>query len=561
MPDFVVSPIERIINRDAVIQKLDLSEHEGNKRFIAGYANIAGIKDSQDDVVTLEALQNAWSKWKSNPDFCILSLLHTNVPMAKVWFDEVTDTAGRTHRSGMDERGLYIVAQVRDDVTLSDDVWNDIKSGKYRGFSIGGKNLNPQPEICRAGVCTKDITDFELYEVGIVDQPANEVSIFNVLKCDDLAKLAEDTKHLTEKILVEDFAKVSKKPCPNGKHYHVLIKSGFGLETILNDESFTIITEPVEGEEYVTLFDLALLRPHGVLSAEKRNGGFNPSPLEEEPKKGETPLSENLEEVIEESTSDSQESETPETQVDEPAIAPITIETLAADLARVIERLENMEKNLPEEKAKYPWGKCMKDRQAEGYSEERARKICGSIRARTVSHAKKFHGFETDKEAYDFILDKAENDELFSYTLDKAIEIAINTEKIEKSAETGEKPVETEPVKPEALTMEQLQAQIVSIEARLPPEEKPQVIEGAKSVEIPETEMPVTPEPTVAQVKPLEATPAPKPEPKPEPVEPEKIETRGVAVQVVDRPAKPDIASIHPVSWDEIRRERKKVRM
>jgi len=482
MPDFVVSPIERIINRDAVIQKLDLSEHEGNKRFIAGYANIAGIKDSQDDVVTLEALQNAWSKWKSNPDFCILSLLHTNVPMAKVWFDEVTDTAGRTHRSGMDERGLYIVAQVRDDVTLSDDVWNDIKSGKYRGFSIGGKNLNPQPEICRAGVCTKDITDFELYEVGIVDQPANEVSIFNVLKRDDLAKLAEDTKHLTEKILVEDFAKVSKKPCPNGKHYHVLIKSGFGLETILNDESFTIITEPVEGEEYVTLFDLALLRPHGVLSAEERNGGFNPPSLEEEPKKGETPLSENLEEVIEENTSDSKESETPETQVEEPAIAPITIETLAADLARVIERLENMEKRLGEEK----------------------------------------------------------------------------TEKIQKSAETEPKPVEAEPIKPETPTVEQLQAQIVALEARLPPEEKPQVIEGAKSVE---AEIPVTPEPTIAQVKPLEATPAPKPEPKPEPVEPEKIETRGVAVQVVDRPAKPDIASIHPVSWDEIRRERKKVRM
>jgi len=355
--------VAHIIDSNALIQKLDLSEHEGNKRFIAGYANIANIRDSQGDIVTLDALKNAWEKWKSTPEFCILSLLHSNIPLAKVVFESVTDNKNKLHQSGVDERGLYIVAQVRDDVTIADDIWEKIQRGEFRGYSIGGRNLNPQPPECKAGVCTSEITDFELYEVGIVDQPANKVSLFNVLKRDTLAKLAEVTKSIKEMALQKGIIRISKTPCSEAKHYHVLLDISKDnplykqLSQIFEGDDFVIIDEKKEGEEYVSLFDLALLRPRLVITEEERHGGVNPPPLQDAPKnQGETPLSEKIEEVIEEKTEDSKESETSETpepveekqeeEVVEEVIAPLTMETIAADLAQLRQLVEDIGKKV-----------------------------------------------------------------------------------------------------------------------------------------------------------------------------------------------------------------------
>ena len=114
--------LEGIVNPAYVIKKLDIKGSSENGRYIAGYANVAGVRDNQGDIVTLEALQKAWEKWRRNPDYCILSFLHSNIPLAKVVFEPVTDSGGRTHQSGVDETGLYLVSQVRGDTTLADEM-------------------------------------------------------------------------------------------------------------------------------------------------------------------------------------------------------------------------------------------------------------------------------------------------------------------------------------------------------------------------------------------------------------------------------------------------------
>jgi len=352
-----------IINKTADIKKLDLADVEGNKRFIAGYANIAGIRDSQGDIVTLDALRKAWEKWRQNPDFCLLSILHTNIPVAKVVFDEVRDSEGNTHLSGVDEKGLYIVANVRDDVTIADEVWKDIERGKIRGYSIGGKNLRPRLPECEGDVCTRQITDLELYEVGLVPNPANKVSLFNMLKSDDLAKVAEMTKTFKESIISEGFIKISKVPNQEAGHYHVVVdheglrRNVLKMSREMADAGMVFIDEERDGEEYVSLFDIARLRPYSVLTEEKGDGGFGLSPLSDEPKTdGETQMSEEKD-VKKEESDDSEEEETPEVKADEEekdeeenaeapeAIAPITYESLAADLSRIAGELEKLHKD------------------------------------------------------------------------------------------------------------------------------------------------------------------------------------------------------------------------
>ena len=403
-----------LIDSKALIKKLDLRE-ENRKRIIAGYANVANLEDSQGDIVTLDALQNAWSRWRSNPDFCVLSLLHSNFPLAKVIFGDVIDGNGNLHRSGVDDTGLYIVAEVREDTTVANEAWEKIERGELRGFSIGGRNLSPQLPVCDGEKCVRPITNLELYEVAIVDQPANRVSLFNMLKRDDLAKLADATKQLQEGILEEGFIRVSKKPHPETGQYSVLMrregepktdaeraKTHFKIsdeewgklppekrkeyigklpprgqratekaETLFNGTRFSVIYEPVEGEEYVNLFDLALLRPESALTGEALNGGVDSPPLK--PEKVDTPTlqgglsldKEEMEVKTEQDSSTEDESEPSEAPVEaevkegeaeEPAVAPVTMETLMAELALLNERLGNLEAKSVEkvEKAETP---------------------------------------------------------------------------------------------------------------------------------------------------------------------------------------------------------------
>jgi HK97 family phage prohead protease len=354
MPDStaatLVNPINdslsQLVDKNAVIRKLDLREERGGRRIIAGYANVANIQDSQGDIITLEALRNAWDKWSANPDFCLLSLLHSNIPLAKVVFEDVVDSKGVTHRSGVNDTGLYVVAEVRDDVTVADDVWRKIESGEFRGYSIGGRNLNPQPTQCAGDKCSRQITNLELYEVAIVDKPANEVSLFNMVKSDDLAKLAEATRGLGEQILAEGAVKISKRPCPVTGKYRVVVGAGIDASKLFSPDKFALTDKTVEGEEYVSLFDTALLRPESVLTGTDVGGGVNPSPLQAatpdtpNPPSGIT-LEEKKPEEVKTEPSKKDESEPPKTPE---AIAPITLETLMAELARVTARLDDMEK-------------------------------------------------------------------------------------------------------------------------------------------------------------------------------------------------------------------------
>lgn len=340
-------PLERIINPDALIRKLSLRDNEGNSRYIAGYANISGIVDSQGEVVTHEALKNAWAKWRANPDYALLNLLHQNLPMAKVIFEPIIDSNGNTHLSGVDEKGLYIVGLVRDDVTLADEVWEKIERGEYRGFSIGGRNLNPQPPDCSSGTCIREINALELYEVSIVDQPANRASLFNLLKRDGLAVLAEVANQFKEQIVTQGVVKISKTlGCDCGK-YHILIESDMVDPSIFETENTRVVEKAVEGMEYITLFDHALLRPFGVLVAEEQHVGFNSPHLSHKPKsEGDIPL--NKEEKNEVKIEETKETpETPEEKVakePEEAIAPLTIESIAASLAQIAGRLDVLEK-------------------------------------------------------------------------------------------------------------------------------------------------------------------------------------------------------------------------
>jgi HK97 family phage prohead protease len=363
------------------ITKLDVQDQE-NKRFIAGYANIHGVVDSQDEMVTREALEEAWNKFIQSPEFALCQLMHSNIPIAKIILEEVVDGGGNTHKSGVNDKGLYIVAQVREDITIADDVWKRIESGQFRGFSIGGRNLKPQGQTCIGDRCFSAIKNLELYEVSIVDKPANKVSIFNILKRDEelndsLLKLARITSDFTETILIEGIIKVSTTPNKDGKYEVVpCLERGTDLCKMISEYlatrkslgEFIVVEEENPEMEYVKFFDIGLLRPLPTEDLAEKDGhvGSNPPLLKDKPQKeGETPLPKEEEvekENIESPKSDAEPVETPieeaekvheeEEEEEEPeeeekaeaAIAPITLEAVAASLQQIADRMDSFDK-------------------------------------------------------------------------------------------------------------------------------------------------------------------------------------------------------------------------
>jgi len=258
-----------------------------NRRIIAGYANVAGVVDNQNEKVTINALSRAWGRWKAKPEYCMIMLMHTSTPVAKVLFDPVKDGEGNTHQSGVDERGLYLVGEWRDDTVLANRSWKDVESGDLRGFSIGGIRLSKRRE-CVGDRCFNVLEDLEIYETSAVPKPANEWSVFGMLKS-DLMELSKISNLFKESVIAEDMVKISKtRGCECGKYHIVLGKGLEGLQDVFTTSQTRVVEKEVDGVEYIPLFNLALLRPFSidetVMTAESDSGGFESSLKKDEPK-------------------------------------------------------------------------------------------------------------------------------------------------------------------------------------------------------------------------------------------------------------------------------------
>lgn len=86
--------------------------------------------------------------------------------------------------------------------------------------------------------------------------------------------------------------------------------------------------------------------------------------------------------------------------------------------------------NFITDKAEYPWEQCIADMKREGKSDESAKKICAAIKNRSVKHSLDKSIAKDISEAVGNISKKVEEDDLYSYILNKMVE---KMEKEEKS--------------------------------------------------------------------------------------------------------------------------------
>ena len=162
----------------------------GNELVVAGYASVE-LVDKQGDLITKEALKDAFRKFMENPSYRNVQLAHSNIQVGDV-IPNYTDSEGRLWKSEVDDVGMFVVIELRSDIEKAKEVAAEIRKGALRGFSIGGQAFKRVRKSDPKHGDYQEISKLELHEVTICEKGINPEATFRILKEDKVKKMTDE---------------------------------------------------------------------------------------------------------------------------------------------------------------------------------------------------------------------------------------------------------------------------------------------------------------------------------------------------------------------------------
>lgn len=146
---------------DGCAARVAWSAVKKNARWFAGFASTDAL-DKQGDVVEPEAFKQTMGRYMAQGGLLIDK--HSNRKVGAV-IDWCFKEAG-------EKKGLWVEGVIYRQYKVQDEVWEKILRGEYEAFSIGGDPIKVG-QVCDAEKCWNTIKDLELFEISVVDKPAN----------------------------------------------------------------------------------------------------------------------------------------------------------------------------------------------------------------------------------------------------------------------------------------------------------------------------------------------------------------------------------------------------
>lgn len=172
---------------------MPLTKVDIERRIVSGFATLDNV-DRQNDIVSTEASVKAFSRFKGN-----IREMHQPIAVGKlVSFkqDRYFDADTKKFYSG-----VFVSAYVSKG---AQDTWEKVLDGTYTGFSIGGVMKEWDDAFDEnAESPIRVIKDYDLYELSLVDSPANQfASIVSIEKVNGVDVLKGE---VTETVLENVF--------------------------------------------------------------------------------------------------------------------------------------------------------------------------------------------------------------------------------------------------------------------------------------------------------------------------------------------------------------------
>jgi hypothetical protein len=187
---------------------MPIAKVDVERRIVSGFATLDNV-DRQGDIVPSDASINAFKTFRGN-----LREMHQQIAVGKVVSfkeDKYFDAEEKKFYNG-----VYVSAYVSKG---AQDTWEKVLDGTLTGFSIGG-NIKDAEDVYNEEMdkSIRVIKDYELYELSLVDNPANQyANVISIEKNHDggyLSKaLIENVFWCTDDDLVQLSANASSD-CP-----------------------------------------------------------------------------------------------------------------------------------------------------------------------------------------------------------------------------------------------------------------------------------------------------------------------------------------------------------
>lgn len=152
-----------------------ITKVDKENRLVSGFATLNNV-DRHGDIVDASASAKAFERFRGN-----IREMHQPLAVGKMvafetkgWKDKDTD---KTYE------GVHVTAYVSKG---AESTWQKVLDGTLSGFSIGAKVLEQDTEKGDDGEDHRVIKDYELFELSLVDSPANQfANVMSITKTDD----------------------------------------------------------------------------------------------------------------------------------------------------------------------------------------------------------------------------------------------------------------------------------------------------------------------------------------------------------------------------------------
>jgi hypothetical protein len=193
-------------------------------RIVRGWMSVE-VKDRQGEIVPVDDLKRSLNIWMKRGAPIMDEHSNRHVGEALNW-KEATHPDTQTP-------GISIDYRIFDDYSTDDQVWKEIKSGKRKGLSMGGRALGKKEKKTDAvtGESAEKLSNIETYEVSSVREPANQFALNEVvnLVAKSMNIKKEDMEKLADKLNKE--ADLLFKDLQNGYAVKDIMKPFAGFET------------------------------------------------------------------------------------------------------------------------------------------------------------------------------------------------------------------------------------------------------------------------------------------------------------------------------------------
>jgi len=173
-------PENRIYTK--ALKKMGISDDDS--LVVGGPASIE-LVDREGHLITTAALNKAFHKYMANFRTRNAMVLHSDVQVG--WaLPAYISKGGQIFKSGVDDKGLFFITELRNDTKISKKVAEQIHEGKLKSYSIAGSALKTQT-IQKGLQSVMQVDELELAEVTVCEKGVNQGANFDILKAEGAA--------------------------------------------------------------------------------------------------------------------------------------------------------------------------------------------------------------------------------------------------------------------------------------------------------------------------------------------------------------------------------------